>query len=110
MADLRQFPNLQTLSLEFDYDFEDYDEWEEEGVNPANNIELGEMIWSKEGQEAWRALMMEAWEAVSQNRDGVVKHLVSLSRFPHSNDLLGAIMRSLGLRGSVANRFQMTKI
>lgn len=77
LSNLRRFANLETLSVEFNYDFDDYHEWEEEGVNPADAVEEMEEVRQKEGEEAWRALMPKVWEAVCMNDGPVVRKLVS---------------------------------
>lgn len=62
----------------FDLDFEDYNEWDVEGVNPLAEAEVEAQVRHKEGEEAWRALMAKVWEAVCFNEKSVVKKLVSL--------------------------------
>ena len=81
LSNLRRFPNLGTLSVEFNYDFDDYHEWEAEGVNLISDVEEMEEVRQKEGEEAWRALMLKVWEAVCLNNGLVIKKLV---RFPES--------------------------
>lgn len=77
LINLKRFPNLKSLSVEFDYDFDDFEEWEEEGVNLLGEIEEMEEIREREGGEAWRALMVKVWEAISENKAGVIEKLVS---------------------------------
>lgn len=81
LGDLRIFPSLKTLAVEFDFNFEDYAEWEEEGVDPSQEPETEEEMKRNEGEEAWRALMVKVWEAISRNEGGVVRKLVDLSYF-----------------------------
>ena len=76
LSNLRRFPNMETLNVEFDYDFSDYNEWEEEGVNPADEVEDLEQVRKGEGEEAWRALMLKVWEAVCLNEGPVIRRLV----------------------------------
>lgn len=80
LADLKRFPNLRSLSVEFDYDFDDCEEWEEEGVNTIGEGEDMEEIRQGERNQAWRNLMVKVWKAVSQNQAGVIEKLVSQRR------------------------------
>ena len=73
LSNLGRFRNLETLSIEFDHAFGDYEEWK----LPPEEVEDLEEIRQKEGQEAWRALMLKAWEAVCSNDRTVVRKLVS---------------------------------
>ena len=77
LSNLRRFRNLETLSVEFDYNLSDYGEWEEEGINPADDVENLEEVKQKEGEEAWRALMLRVWEAICLNDAPVIRKLVS---------------------------------
>ena len=81
LVNLKQFPKVEGLHVEFDYNFEDNKEWEEEGVNLEGEIETMEEIREREGSEAWRALMVKVWEAVSENKAGVIRKLVSQISF-----------------------------
>ena len=75
LSDLKRFPRLEALSVEFEYDFNDYEEWDEEGVDMTHPIEDMEQVKQHEESEAWRALMKRVWDAVSRN-EAVVKRLV----------------------------------
>ena len=77
LSDLRRFPNLETLSVEFNHDFDDYNEWKEEGTNQAAEVENMEEIRQKEGEEAWRALMLKVWDAVCLYDRPAFRKLVS---------------------------------
>ena len=93
LSNLRRFRNLETLSVEFDYDFGGYDEWEEEGVNPSSEVEDSEEVRLKESEEAWRALMSKVWEAVCLNDGPVIRKLVNLPA--HQNVFPGCERRWL---------------
>ena len=90
LAHLRRFEKLEGLRVEFEYDFEDFKEWEDEGVNPGGDVESEEEVRGVEEREAWRALMVRTWEAVLENEKGTVKKLVRVSfsmsraRFPYN--------------------------
>lgn len=56
LADLRQFPHLESLSVEFAYTTEDYDEWEE-GVNTADFHEEETEVELRERAQPWRAYL-----------------------------------------------------
>lgn len=84
LIDLKRFPQLKGLHVEFDYNFQDFKEWEEEGVDPEAEIETMEIVREREGSEAWRALMVKVWEAISENKAGVIRKLVSQNSFIHS--------------------------
>ena len=79
LSNLSRFRNLETLSVEFDYNFSDYGEWWEEGINPADEVEDLEEVRQKEGEEAWRALMLKVWEAICLNDAPVIRKLVSFA-------------------------------
>lgn len=57
LSNLRVFPNLETLSIRFDYLFNDYSEWEESD----------EEVKKAEEEYAWRALMAKTYEALIRN-------------------------------------------
>lgn len=66
LANLQCFPNLQSLIVEFDFDFDDIDKWDH----------IEELFWCAESpeevdfletQEAWRAIMAKSWTAISKN-------------------------------------------
>lgn len=71
-------PNLHTLRLRFDFDFDDGDEWD----NRANGgsiwlfqeVEDDDFVKEEEGEWKWRALMKETWEALVAN--GYVRELI----------------------------------
>lgn len=68
-------PNLSTVSLKFDFDFNDGDEWDEDcpsGIDGASiylfrDEETEEYVREREEIWQWRALMNETWRALAGN-------------------------------------------
>lgn len=77
LINLKRFPKLKGVNVEFDYDFGDRKEWQEEGANTVAEIETVEDVEESERSQAWRALMVKVWEAISENKAGVIEKLVS---------------------------------
>ncbi|KAF1348098.1 hypothetical protein BDV97DRAFT_416227 [Delphinella strobiligena] len=74
LANLQCFPNLQNLIVEFEFDFDDVDKWDQ----------IEELFWRAESpeevdlaetQEAWRAIMAKSWTAISKNTSPHFKSL-----------------------------------
>ena len=74
LSDLKCFPNLDILSIEFTYRFYDYEEWDE-GLDLCAEEESDEDVKAAEEQIAWRALMAKTYQALAQNQDLELKHL-----------------------------------
>ena len=77
LVHLKRFPNLKSVSVEFDFDFDDELEWDGEDVYAVAEVEDMEEMREREATEAWRALMVKVWEAISENKEGVIEKLVS---------------------------------
>ena len=98
LCNLRQFPSLERLSIKFDYQFENMDEWTE-GVGLVEEETL-EQVLEAEASEAWRALMSRTYTALTQNNSPHFKLLEirqliwkSVSTFSHPafHDFLGRL-------------------
>lgn len=74
LSDLQQFPNLETLSIEFAYHFDDHKEWDE-GLDFGAQEETDEEVRDAEEDIAWRALMAKTYEALTRNTDLHLKAL-----------------------------------
>ncbi len=74
LSDLRVLPNLETLSVKFDYRFDDYSEWEE-GLRLGDKEESDEEVKEAEKEFAWRALMAKTYEALIRNETIELKTL-----------------------------------
>ncbi|KAK4692312.1 hypothetical protein P7C71_g4862, partial [Lecanoromycetidae sp. Uapishka_2] len=101
LSDLRQFPNLETLSVEFAYRFDDYKEWDE-GLDLCAEEETDEEVEIAEKGIAWRALMLKTYEALTKNREHHLKTLevrqlvpkkVSIWKSQTFHDLLSRVER-----------------
>lgn len=69
LSDLQgSFPNLETLSIEFAYQLDDDNEWEE-GIDLIAVEESAEEVKAAEESEAWRALMVKTYEALLRNKE-----------------------------------------
>ncbi|KAG6995744.1 hypothetical protein G7Y79_00042g078490 [Physcia stellaris] len=75
LSDLGSLPNLQTLSIEFPYQFTVWDEWED-FLGEYEKEETDEKVQAAEETIAWRALMANTWNALLTNRDIKVKSLI----------------------------------
>lgn len=75
LSDLRQFPNLETLSIEFAYQFDDYEEWEG-ALDMCAPEETDEEVREAEEEIAWRALMARTYEALTRNQELHLRGLV----------------------------------
>lgn len=67
-------PNLSTVSLKFDFDFDNGDEWNEEedgfdgiSIYVFHGVENEEQVRDREERWQWRALMNETWRALAAN-------------------------------------------
>ncbi|KAL6895086.1 hypothetical protein GGI43DRAFT_411834 [Trichoderma evansii] len=67
-------PNLSTVSLKFDFDFDNGDEWNEEedgfdgtSIYVFHGVETEEQVRDREERWQWRALMNETWRALAAN-------------------------------------------
>ncbi|MCJ1265626.1 hypothetical protein MMC22_005506 [Lobaria immixta] len=74
ISDLRRFPSLKKLSLEFDYKSEkrDYRSWPEYTFTEE---ETPEQVVEAEASVAWRALTSKTYSALSRNKSPHFKHL-----------------------------------
>lgn len=81
LANLQCFPNLQSLIVEFKFDFDDVDKWDH----------IEELFWSAESfeevdlaetQEAWRAIMAKSWTAICKNTKPRFKSLEMRQMMP----------------------------
>lgn len=110
LADLKCFPNLQTLTVEFDFGFRDQTKW---SYVPQifNEQEDCQQVAMAEMNEAWRSLMAKVWNALVQNTDPHFKNLgirhmvpkeVSTFRKPEFGAFLNAMEHfSLTAHGNV---------
>lgn len=80
-------PNLRTVSLKFDFDFDDGEEWDSEHPDAVmgmsiyifEGVETEEQIREREETWQWRALMNETWRALAANihvRELIVDELI----------------------------------
>ncbi|OBT61434.1 hypothetical protein VE03_08972 [Pseudogymnoascus sp. 23342-1-I1] len=85
-------PNLRTVRLRFDFDFDDGEEWDS-GVSMGTSIwvfeepEDDDYVREQEGIWKWRALMKETWEALSAN--DYVRELILEDFIPKSTSTFG---------------------
>lgn len=82
LCNLRRFPNIETLIVDFDFHLAadvQYEHWGNTilGLMADDEAESRDIIELKEGDEAWRALMGKTFNAISANQNqGVVRDLV----------------------------------
>lgn len=110
LCDLQQFPSLERLSVKFDYNFENLEEWPD-GVDLDVESETPEQVLEAEASAAWRALMSRTYFALIQNKPPHFKHLEirqliwkSVSTFGHAafHDFLGHFEQfTLSIHGEV---------
>ena len=108
LSDLKCFPNLETFSIEFPYEFWNYNEWVGELYYDAEEESDADVI-KGEDQFAWRALMAKTYNSLLQNETAHIKALEirqlspkKLSVFTNSafHDFLGGLERfSLSIYG-----------
>lgn len=72
LSDLGSFLNLQTLSIDFPYQFNVVDEWEY-FPNEYEKDETDDQVLVAEETVAWRGLMAKTWNALIMNRNIKVK-------------------------------------
>lgn len=68
LAGLQRFPNLRSVSVEFDLDLSNDDKWED-GFYIFDVRETPDENVKAESNEGWRALMAKTWTAISHNTD-----------------------------------------
>lgn len=71
-------PNLRTVRIRFDFDFDDGEEWDSRANGGSiylfEDVDDDDFVGEEEGIWKWRALMKETWEALAAN--GYVKELI----------------------------------
>ncbi|KAL7893949.1 hypothetical protein HDV63DRAFT_163951 [Trichoderma sp. SZMC 28014] len=65
-------PNLRTVNVHFDFDFDSEEAWNASGFDGGSiyvfkDVETEEFVRESEGEWQWRALMNEAWKALAAN-------------------------------------------
>lgn len=113
LADLTCFPNLQTLTVQFDYGFKDQAAWSYV-TEIFDEPETEWMVDYAEKTEPWRSLMAKVWDALIQNQSPGFKELcirrmipkeVSSYRKPEFAAFLNSMERfSLTAHGNVTGQ------
>ena len=108
LSGLQRFTCLETLSVEFAYHFDDWDQWED-GLDLCAEVETEEQVKAAEEEEAWRALMAKTYDALLRNQgihfktldiNQIVQKKVSTFNSKLFHDFLGHFEQfTLSIRG-----------
>ncbi len=99
VSDLQVFPNLETLSINFNYQFNDWSEWRRRW-RAIDECETDKDVKRAEEEIAWRALMAKTYEAMIRNKAIKLKNLEIRELMPmkistFTNPAFGAFLSRL---------------